>query len=128
LFNECWQPAYYAALSTSDRLAEATPFVEFMLSSLNVALGEAIHSERLTDQVTDQVARLLQALRGGGAFKVNELMEQLGLAHKATFRSNYLKPALACGLIEMTDPGSPRSPAQRYRLTPLGKQKLMRSG
>lgn len=122
------QDAYYAALSASDRLAEATPFVEFMLQSLNLALGEAISNEPVTDQVTDQVARLLQVLRGAGSLKVSELMEQLGLAHKATFRGNYLKPALACGLVEMTDPQSPRSPAQRYRLTQLGKRTLIRSG
>ncbi|WP_410896790.1 Fic family protein [Prevotella sp. E13-27] len=28
---------------------------------------------------------------------------------------NYLSPALKAGLIEMTDPDSPKSPKQRYR-------------
>lgn len=117
------QNAYYAALSSADRLAEATPFVEFMLQSLSVALGEAIRNDSATDPVTDQVARLLQALQGG-ALKVNQVMERLGLAHKATFRGNYLKPALAAGLIEMTDPESPTSPVQRYRLTLSGSKAL----
>jgi Fic family protein len=114
------QDAYYAALSASDQQAEATPFVEFMLHALNLALTEAAQSEQATDQVTDQVARLLQALDGSSALKVKELMAEVGLAHKATFRANYLKPALAAGLIEMTDPDSPNSPAQRYRLTERG--------
>ncbi|WP_408980637.1 Fic family protein [Pseudomonas sp. B21-015] len=45
---------------------------------------------------------------------------------QATFRTNYLKPALAANLIEMTNPDSPNSPAQRYRLTELGKQTATR--
>jgi Fic family protein len=118
------QGAYYAALSAADQLGEATPFVEFMLQALSVALAEAAQSEAVTDQVTDQVtdhvARLLRALSGGRSLKVNELMVEVGLSHKPTFRANYLKPALAAGLIEMTDPESPKSPAQRYRLTGPG--------
>jgi hypothetical protein len=109
-------------LSAADQLAESTPFVEFMLQALSLALKEATQSEPVTDQVTDQVARLLLPLRGMGAMKVSELMEEVGLAHKATFRANYLKPALAAGLIEMTDPDSPKSPAQRYRLTELANK------
>ncbi len=40
------QDAYYAALSAADQQAEATPFVEFMLQALNLALAEAVQSER----------------------------------------------------------------------------------
>lgn len=119
------QDAYYAALSAADRMAESTPFVEYMLHALSLALQEAISSESLTDQVSDQVsdqvAKLLGVFDGGDRLSVNELMGSLGLAHKATFRANYLKPALAIGLIEMTDPDSPRSPVQKYRLTERGK-------
>jgi Fic family protein len=109
------QEAYYAALSTADQAAEATPFVEFMLAALRQALVEAGQSDQVTDQVTDQVARLLQALPSGAALKSSELMQRLGLSHRPTFTQNYLKPALAAGMIEMTDPASPRSPAQQYR-------------
>ncbi|VVO70922.1 hypothetical protein PS862_01333 [Pseudomonas fluorescens] len=122
------QDAYYGALSAADQLAESTPFVEFMLQALSLALREAAQSEPVTDQVTDQVARLLWSLLGRGPMKVSELMEEVGLAHRATFRVNYLKPALASDLIEMTNPDSPNSPAQRYRLTELGKQAAARSG
>lgn len=115
------QDAYYAALSAADQMAESTPFVEFMLQALSLALAEAARSEPMTDQVTDHVAKLLRVLHDGSSLKVNELMAEVGLAHKATFRANYLKPALAAGLIEMTDPDSPKSPAQRYRLTKTGK-------
>ena len=42
-------------------------------------------------------------------------MQRLGLSHRATFSQNYLKPALAAGVLAMTHPDSPRSPTQRYR-------------
>ncbi|EPL60216.1 hypothetical protein B382_22485 [Stutzerimonas stutzeri B1SMN1] len=109
------QEAYYAALAAADKVAEATPFVEFMLDAMRQALLEAGQSDQVSDQVTDQVARLLQALPPGLALKSSELMLRLGLSHRPTFTKNYLKPALAAGLIEMTDPTSPRSPAQQYR-------------
>jgi len=120
------QDAYYAALSASDQLAEATPFVEFMPQALSLALKEATRSEPAIGQVTDHVAKLLNTLRDSPPLKVNELMVRVGLAHKATFRANYLKPALLVGLIEMTDPDSPRSPAQRYRLTQFGEKTVER--
>lgn len=116
------QDAYYAALSAADQMAESTPFVEFMLQALSLALDEAVRNEPSTDQVTDQVAKLLRALRGNASRGVNDLMAEVGLAHKATFRANYLKPALEVGLIVMTAPDSPRSPVQRYRLTAQGER------
>lgn len=115
------QDAYYEALAVSDKAAEATPFVEFMLAALRQALLEGIAGDQVSDQVSDQVARLLQALPPGEALKASELMQRLGLAHRPTFSNNYLKPALAAGLIEMTDPASPRSPAQKYRRAALLK-------
>jgi len=51
-------------------------------------------------------------------------MQALGLMHRPTFRGNYLNPALAGDWIERTQPDSPRSPTQRYRLTPKGRQWL----
>jgi Fic family protein len=109
------QEAYYAALAAADKAAEATPFVEFMLTALRQALTEASQSDQVSVQVSDQVARLLQALPLGAALKASELMQRLGLSHRPTFTQNYLKPALQAGLIEMTDPASPRSPVQQYR-------------
>ncbi|MVV48225.1 Fic family protein [Pseudomonas sp. PB120] len=120
------QDAYYAALSAADQLAESTPFVEFMLQALSLALEEAARGEPVidpvTDPVTDPVGRLLSALHVNGPLKISDLMAQVGLAHKATFRANYLRPALAADLIEMTHPESPSSPTQKYRLTPQGSQ------
>ncbi|QXI17447.1 Fic family protein [Pseudomonas hamedanensis] len=120
------QDAYYAALSTADRMAESTPFVEYMLHALSLALREAVESEQATDPVTDPVKKLLQALENR-ALRTSELMGELGLTHKATFRSNYLKSALAAGFVQMTDPQSPNSPVQKYLLTEAGKLKMMQA-
>jgi Fic family protein len=120
------QDAYYAALSAADQLAESTPFVEFMLHALSLALEEAVLGEPETDPVIDPVGRLLSALHINGPRKISDLMADIGLVHKATFRANYLKPALAAEWVEMTNPESPNSPAQKYRLTQLGKQVFAR--
>jgi Fic family protein len=124
------QEAYYAALSAADQLAESTPFVEFMLQAMSVALSEAVLAEPeidpVTDLVTDSVEKLLSVLHLNGPRKISELMADIGLVHRPTFRANYLRPALAVEWIEMTHPESPNSPAQKYRLTPLGKQVFAR--
>ena len=57
-----------------------------------------------------------------------DLMKALGLSHRPTFRKNYLNPAMQNGWIERTQPDSPRSPTQRYRLTGKGRRWLQRHG
>ncbi|MBO4528278.1 MAG: hypothetical protein J5743_11655, partial [Victivallales bacterium] len=50
-----------------------------------------------------------------------EIMDLIKLKDRVTFLEKYLKPALLDGLIELTQPNSPRSPTQKYRLTVKGK-------
>lgn len=76
-----------------------------------------------TEQVTEQVKSIVIAL-SVSALSTKELMQAVNLKHRPTFLQNYLQPALDTGFIEMTQPESPRSPTQKYRLTPLGKQVL----
>lgn len=109
------QQAYYAALAAADQIADSAPFVDFILESIVVALAKATQTDQVSDQVTDQVKRLLMVLDVGEEVTSGELMGRLGLAHLPTFRANYLRPALAAGALEMTQPDSPRSPTQRYR-------------
>jgi len=80
-----------------------------------VYLAEALPLTRTTEQVTEQVTRFLALLKNG-ALGVREAMEALGLKHRPTFLANYLQPALKAGLIEMTQPESPKSPTQKYRM------------
>ena len=51
-----------------------------------------------------------------------QLMEVLELKNRLHFVKNYLDPALAEGLIEMTLPGKSKSKKQKYKLTSKGKE------
>ena len=90
-----------------------------MLATLQDAV-EGLRSDQVNAQGSDQVYRLLGALLEGDK-SAQELMGALSLRHAPTFRKNYLNPALECGLIERILPDTPRSPAQRYRLTAKGR-------
>lgn len=117
------QQDYYRALAEADELAEATPFVEFMLQVLRDAIGDAVNTDQESDYVTDQVKRLIETI-GDNLLNSTDLMQALGLSHRPTFRANYLNPALDGGWLARTQPDSPRSPTQRYRLTEKGKRWL----
>ena len=72
-------------------------------------------SDHATAQVSDQVQRLISAMKQE-EYTLAELMQLVGLTHRATFQKNYLNPAIEAGLIERTIPDKPKSPKQRYRL------------
>jgi Fic family protein len=116
------QQEYYAALSQADQVADPTAFIEFMLGAILQAIEEAIPgSDQESDYQSDQVMRLLRALRKSQR-STSDLMSELDLTHRPNFRKNYLHPALAAGLIEMTQPDTPRTRNQKYRLTARGRQ------
>jgi len=80
----------------------------------------------VTEQTTEQVGKLLAILESG-ALSTKGLMQRLQLKHRPSFLENYLQPALQEFLVEMTQPDSPRSPTQQYRLTILGQQWLQKA-
>ena len=71
-----------------------------------------------------QVEQLLIVLKG--EMTRDDLLAALGLSDRKYFRETYLQPALASGLVSMTNPNSPKSPKQSYRITPLGLTLLKR--
>lgn len=117
------QDVYYRVLAEADQRADATLFIEFMLSTLRDAIRETVPTDQVSDHVTDQVALLIEVI---GVYELGsaELLKALALSHRPTFRKNYLDPALQGGWIERTQPDSPRSPTQRYRLTHSGRRWL----
>ena len=50
-----------------------------------------------------------------------ELQDKIGISDRTFFRRNYLRKAIEDGFVEVTQPNSPRSPTQRYRLTEKGR-------
>ncbi|OTA26253.1 cell filamentation protein Fic [Alloscardovia macacae] len=112
------QEDYYAALGTADQQADSAGFVELMLEIISAALRELSVEHHSTDQDSDQVktpVEQLIAMLGEDTLSASALMNRLGLSHKATFRKNYLHPALDQGLIERTIPDKPTSRNQKYR-------------
>ena len=114
------QAEYYASLGQVAAQGSATAFLEFMLRALCDTLGETVLTDQVNVQVADQVHRLLAVLAQGEQ-SAAVLLAELGLRHIPSFRKNYLDPAIDAGLVELTQPDSPRSPTQRYRLTAKGR-------
>ncbi len=111
-----YQQDYYRAIEKSTRQADAAPFITFMLTKILKACRD--NTPEVDPQVTPQVKRLLLTVRG--VMSREELMKKMGLKDAKHFRQSYLTPALKARLLEMTQPKSPRSPNQRYRLTERG--------
>ena len=68
---------------------------------------------------TRQVARLVRALDGERTR--SEIQQILCLNDRSHLAANYLTPAIADGLVEMTLPDKPRSSKQKYHLTDMGR-------
>ena len=77
--------------------------------------------EQVTEQVTEQVKRLFICLQHQ-PLSIRKIMQSLELRHRPTLLYDYLKPAMDGGFVEMTQPDSPKSPTQKYRLTKKGER------
>ena len=82
-------------------------------------VGEQVR-EQVNMVVPKGVARLLKVLKG--EMSVLDMMVALKLGGRRNFLEKYLTPSIELGLVEMTQPNSPRSPTQKYRLTAKGKK------
>lgn len=110
------QAGYYQALQQSTERADSAPFIAFILQRILEVCHS--HTPQVTPEVTPQVKRLLTVIHG--EMSREALMQALGLKDAKHFRQHYLLPALSANLIEMTQPDSPSSPTQKYRLTAKG--------
>ncbi|MBC8587747.1 Fic family protein [Paratissierella segnis] len=112
------QQEYYDALGKSDKVADSCTFVELMLEIILDTLKKTSvvgsTDDPAEDALPEPIKKLLNVL-GDKKLAAAEIMEQLGLSHRPTFRKNYLNPALKLGLIEMTIPDKPNSRNQKYR-------------
>lgn len=103
--------------------AEIRPGREAEAGGTKSSQGTDLVGDSVADSVGDPVDRLLGALERG-PLATAQLQKALGLKHRPTFKENYLKPALAERLIEMTVPDKPSSRLQKYRLTDTGRARL----
>ncbi|WP_219932589.1 AlbA family DNA-binding domain-containing protein [Perlabentimonas gracilis] len=88
---------------------------------------ELLSEEQVKEQVKEQVeaqveAQVKEIVRiFQGEMSVLSIMTELNLKGRRNFVQKYLQPSLALNFIEMTQPDSPKSPTQKYRLTEKGK-------
>ena len=80
--------------------------------------SQAGHASNSGIRLSRAVNKLLLALEG--EMTRASVMKAIGIKNRPTFLEFYLSPAVKLGLVEMTQPGSPRSPTQKYRLTAKG--------
>ena len=112
------------SLQASTDRTDSAPFIEFILQMILDAILSSNDTAQDSDhataqanvQVSDQVQRLVSAMKQED-YTLAELMQLVGLTHRATFQKNYLNPAIEANLIERTIPNKPKSPKQRYRLS-----------
>ena len=65
-------------------------------------------------------------LEAWGVTDEKELMELMNLKGTRNFTERYLEPATKDGYIELTQPDSPNSPTQKYRLTAKGRKAVLK--
>ena len=80
--------------------------------------------EQVSTSIPKSVTRLLKSIKG--EMSVVEMMMALNLGGRRNFLEKYLTPAIELELVEMTQPSSPRSPTQKYRLTEKGREMVGR--
>ena len=112
----------YAVAEPVFEVSESWVTTTFKRPTGQVGTKSRTSRDQVTPQVTPQVRRLLAVC--DGELLREELQERIGLADRKHFRTDYLRPSLNAGLIEMTIPDKPRSRYQKYRLTVKGKALL----
>ena len=54
----------------------------------------------------------------------SDLMKILKRSNRTKFKKNMLQPLIDSGFLEMTEPDSPKSPKQKYRITKEGQEAI----
>lgn len=112
---EKFQEDYYNAIAKCHIDGESTAFIVFMLSQIDKILDDiSVQLSEDSEQLSEYVKRLLDAMEYDVPYSSLTLMETLGLKSKEGFRRNYLHPAIELNLIRMTIPDKPNSRNQRY--------------
>lgn len=108
------QDEYYDEFGKSDRVASATPLMEFLLRAIRDVLKEVLRTQVPALGTSPQMQLFLDTL-GNSEMSASEIMRRMGLRNRPSFRKTYLRPAMESGLIEMTLADRPNSRNQKYR-------------
>lgn len=112
---EKFQDDYYKAIADCHKAGNSDTFIEFMLKQIEDILEEISgQPAEEGEPLTEYVKKMLAVMEFGVPYTSRAIMDKLGLKSKETFRKNYLGPAMALKMVEMTIPDKPRSRNQRY--------------
>lgn len=112
---EKFQDEYYNAIAKCHVDGASTIFITFMLSQIDKILDDiSVQVNEENEQLSECVKKLLAVMEYEIPYTSSILMEKLGLRSREGFRRNYLRPAIALNLIQMTIPDKPNSKNQRY--------------
>ena len=86
------QTEYYEALKSSDKTADSTLFIEFMLSLLLRTIEEIIENEKkvtvkVTQKVTVNQQKILKAIKDNPFIIQDELSKVIGLSRKSIIQN-----------------------------------------
>lgn len=108
------QKEYYDAITSSTSQSSSNAFIIYMLEMIKLAVEEIINNAiEHINHISDGVRKLLAVLQDY-PMSTHEIMKRLNLKSRASFRKNYLQPAIEAGLVTMTIPNKPTSGNQRY--------------
>lgn len=102
--------------------ADCDVCIDLSLGGLSQAKPQADPSPvAAVNKIDIRIQKLVLAI-GKTALPRRAIVDELHLKQKsrAIFINNYLKPAVAKGLVAMTNPAHPNLPEQAYRLTAKG--------
>ena len=112
---EKFQNEYYEAIAKCHTEGASTSFIVFILEQIDKILDDVSEQvNQYIDQLSEYVKRLMGVMEYDVPYTALALMNELGLKSRASFRQNYLVPALELNLIKMTIPDKPNSRNQRY--------------
>lgn len=112
---EKFQDDYYKAIADCHKAGNSDAFIEFMLKQIDDILEEISgQPAEEGEPLTEYVKKMLAVMEFGVPYTSRAIMDKLGLKSKETFRKNYLGPAMALKMVEMTIPDKPRNRNQRY--------------
>jgi ATP-dependent DNA helicase RecG len=99
-----------------------------------VVLPIHMRAPQASTQVSPQVSTQVNDLLNDRAIAIlkfclvpqdrTAIQRKLGMKSAKNIRDRHLKPLIADGLLEMTDPSHPNAPTQKYRTTDLGRARL----
>lgn len=107
------QQEYYDAIRLSNQNGNCDIFIEFMLDAIYETL-QRTKKHKYNENYSIQVKKMLIIMEEGFSYTTKELLNLLNMKSRASFKKNYLDPAIKLGLIKMTIPDSPRSRNQKY--------------